>query len=1238
MQQHPNLNSPERGEELKPVILWLEEQNAILLKKILLQSTKENKNVERELLVIYFLKISVMEEGVQKIESIKQNLQLLLTGLLKSRVTESDNPILDAELIRAAQKIKTGIQTQFDLLPESEKKEMIKTILKDILVSTNIVPNMDNEKDYDIIFEAYPKVNINYRNKTTGESLAIDVDLSLGKVSTAKGRLQPMLPNIYNDWRFRALFGEARMPAIREDIEGKIFFSFKDDKGKSYRMIYDKDSTLHIQTKPPGEEQWFEWVPKEDVYTVSARYRDDDCHWWRETNVILPKLPKDYCSTVENGYLLKIERDASGLNQRCSNLWDLKGYQYLVDNKENANIYDVFRDFESSENIEVLGVPDKVSPLKVKLPRYNTLEWDVTINNESQLEYSWSKNNDFKLVVDHPQMIEGFPNVLYMKNKKTQETIAIVPKQEFYVEDLNKKDGEYYALKYDDANIVPKTICENHRKEKTLFWQPTSSLKPWKTTNTQKYYQFSVNNNELTAKTAEEYLQLAYIYLAKHDPDHAMWALKKCHKLGALQGTNEEVYLIMKIMKDIPNKNYNAQHYEKAFVKDPETTAVKLYAAWLLAEQKKNSIDQMRKKRSIQKWNKETSNYEYDNYVDNEIKTFYEESFVSDLNELYQDYRKVLGEIPEDMQLDYNQRLFLLLSNIKSPTAAMNNELIMLKLIAAKAQKKQFIKKQHQPHYKQNESDTKRLYEIEAEIEQLNALRKQAGIEENTEMASVFNREMVSGLQEQPFIDMKPVEEEKEQKDVLETEQPKEEKEQKEAQDFLKRQQGRAELEEKTGREKNEKLKTDIEAYKEIYTSEEQKKLLDAISHDVLNEKGEFKDSIVEKMLKDSVDEMLTLANAAISGIDSTLQTKFEVQGKIKSELQFGDLIWLYLQGDQKLFEQKTKITDPQQLKDLNSKIHQYLLDYTKYQHQVRMVKCLFTLKKCKDFECEDTIVKLGNEVGSERAYNPTMHPEMLVFEYLEDKLIRKDQVDVITRLLDKEKTEGVFKNQIIQLIMGFGKSKLLLPIMALKKSDGTNLSIIEIPAALFGPGFSDLSEKTERLFGKKGFPLIFNRDAKCESAILNTLYQGLLTAMRNRDYIATTPETMMSLQLKYLELTNLKNVTSEQHAQITHLENILKLIKERGDALIDECDTALDLKKELNYTLGIPEPVDEYILSNTLKIFKLLDQARIGVDPDSCTLKEVMLREKEILSDEKWDEVTKKLAEVLITSPDGPI
>ncbi len=1198
LQCQPDRHNP----EIKAVLQWLEEQNKLLLEKMQLQALNGNEKTARELLVIYFLKLSLLEESPDKGETIKQNLPMLLSCLLKSRMAEKDDLILDLELMRAAQKIKPDIQEQFNLLSFDEKRSLMKTILQEILVP-NILSDINKLDDCEMFFE-YPIVKINAE---------IGIDLSLGKVESTQGRMEAIPSEIYNDAQFRSLFGQSSLPAMRQDLAGRSIYHFN-FKGQEYKIIKEVGNALAIQTKPPGEKNWFELVNKNHIYTVSARYLDVDCFWWRETNVIFPNLANDYCTSVDNGYVIKIERDSEAQTQACFELHrdgSKTGYQYLWDNKkENSALYDVFRNFESSENIEIWGELGQDPPLKVKLPRYN-LAWEVTIEDDA-LIYRWSKNKDFKLVVDHPQIIDGFPHVLYMRNEKTGEEIAIIPNQEFYVEDLEKHDGEYYALTYDTGNVIPKTIGDKKKYNQS-----------WQTTETQKYSQYSVVNNELFAKTSEEYLQLAYIYLAKHDPEHAMWALRQCRKLGAIQGTKDEVKLLMKIMKDTPNKDYNEGHYSQAFVEDPETIAVRLYASYLLAEQKQSSLNQMVSTASLKKKAAKTNNDQYREETDTKVLTFYQEEFKDLLNQNYQSYRKVLGNIPEDMQLDYNQRFFLL-RDIKNPTEAMQHELVMLEYIAAREQRKQYYKKLKQlKTEKPSESDIKILADLDDKIKTLDNLLKEMDDKRKRELATVYSSEMLSALEGAEFIDMRQFlhstpsvvkSDFKQQVDAL-SKMPTEEQEAIPFEElpFLERQQKKRELEMKVGAQKNILLKEKIGFYEQYFTE------------DVLvNLRKQFSEIATDPVIqKEEEGAILRFANEAISGADSKIKTTSELMGNIKSELQFGDLIWLYLQGDQSQYIQKTKITDPKKIEALHLKIHEYLLRYTEDQHNKRVLRYLSDLEVCEGYECQDAIIKLGNELSAVREYDPKDDPETLIFEYLEDLLVRDDQATVINGLLEKE-GEG-YKNKIVQLIMGFGKSKILLPIMALKRANGTNLSFIEIPSNLFGPGFADLSEKTKRLFGKSGFPFIFNRDSNCSSENLKALYHGLLDAMRNREYIATTPESMLSLELKYLELTDLNEVSLEEQAQIIALENILTLIEERGDVLIEECDTALEKKKELNYTIGSAEPVKKYQLADTLKIFRLLD-------------KEIIRREKEIIKDDDWDKIIEDLAIAIMNDKKGPI
>src|SRR5205823_2980739 len=131
---------------------------------------------------------------------------------------------------------------------------------------------------------------------------------------------------------------------------------------------------------------------------------------------------------------------------------------------------------------------------------------------------------------------------------------------------------------------------------------------------------------------------------------------------------------------------------------------------------------------------------------------------------------------------------------------------------------------------------------------------------------------------------------------------------------------------------------------------------------------------------------------------------------------------------------------------------------------------------------------------------------------------IRKDQNRLLNKLLQTDK-EDQFNNEIVQMIMGGGKSKVLLPLLALRKAKGTNLSIIEVPEPMFQTNFSDLASVTEEVFGKTAHPLLFGRESHKTAEELRQIRIRLEYAISNQEYLVTTAESVQSLELKYLEM-----------------------------------------------------------------------------------------------------------------------
>lgn len=411
---------------------------------------------------------------------------------------------------------------------------------------------------------------------------------------------------------------------------------------------------------------------------------------------------------------------------------------------------------------------------------------------------------------------------------------------------------------------------------------------------------------------------------------------------------------------------------------------------------------------------------------------------------------------------------------------------------------------------------------------------------------------------------------------------------------------------------------------------------------------------------KTSESVILKMANKALlkgSDTKADFDVKAASEEKYKAELttrlkvaagkkilELGDLITLYLQGDLEQFKKQTRLED-REVFELYQSMHRYLLNSTALKHQRRVLKKLEKLgaKTESDPNYESTINELGEELFTKRSFDPSQYPEMLVFEYLDDKYIRDPQLKMIQDLLKKE-GEG-YTNKIIQMIMGGGKSKVIMPLLALKKADGSNLSMIIVPSALYETNVTDLQAVSQRLFGQQAYEFRFSREKALNSADLKARYKKMWQVIRDRGYMISTPESIQSLELRYLELLESPpgkdasaDAKEEWAEQLKYLDKMLKLIKNRGDSLIDEVDSNLDPKKELNFTIGGEGEVPDIYLKMIVGLYNLLPDVVIETPQGSIPLEDILQGHREIVDTKFWHEALDLIAKQLVEHPKSPL
>ena len=226
----------------------------------------------------------------------------------------------------------------------------------------------------------------------------------------------------------------------------------------------------------------------------------------------------------------------------------------------------------------------------------------------------------------------------------------------------------------------------------------------------------------------------------------------------------------------------------------------------------------------------------------------------------------------------------------------------------------------------------------------------------------------------------------------------------------------------------------------------------------------------------------------------------------------------------------------------------------------------------------------------SERPYDPAVRPAYLLFEYCSGFTLRADQVLKLEQMVAPTGNPHV----ILQMIMGAGKTKVLLPILAMQNADGHHLSTIVVPEALFESVLKDIQEASHKVFQQATHVLYFNRNTELSEEKLTKIYTKLKNICRQRHYLLISSKSLACIALKYQEAlynhSQGKSASSTTSSfQIKWLRKILLLFKEKGKAIIDEADLILNCRAEVNFSIGTPDSVKEEHRNVTISLFEYL-------------------------------------------------
>lgn len=366
----------------------------------------------------------------------------------------------------------------------------------------------------------------------------------------------------------------------------------------------------------------------------------------------------------------------------------------------------------------------------------------------------------------------------------------------------------------------------------------------------------------------------------------------------------------------------------------------------------------------------------------------------------------------------------------------------------------------------------------------------------------------------------------------------------------------------------------------EAYTASEE--AIDQIKQILENSKEK------DKRLKTQLEaELIALANKIPDS--SSLQEIFRVElgGKLKKIITVEDLIIHFARQNYNELQKRNPYLSDEQIGTIQNLIGEYLLIATRHQQAKRTLQSIAELDSCSPEDKQELIQQIADKGLSCRCFDPNERPAFLAFEYFADLLMRSSQKETLEKFLS-----GGDPNIVMEMIMGSGKSKVLLPLLGLLRADGDILSMLIVPEPLF----ESVSKDTQAILQALSQSLTsihFNRQTSLTTKKLESILSTLQQTRENRNCLMMTSKSVQCLILKFIEEAQLHFTGSREPGPIPKelqlMQTILNVLKEKGYPIIDEADTVLNVLKEVSFSGGKNVAPESYEIDLLSELYSLI-------------------------------------------------
>lgn len=339
--------------------------------------------------------------------------------------------------------------------------------------------------------------------------------------------------------------------------------------------------------------------------------------------------------------------------------------------------------------------------------------------------------------------------------------------------------------------------------------------------------------------------------------------------------------------------------------------------------------------------------------------------------------------------------------------------------------------------------------------------------------------------------------------------------------------------------------------------------------------------------------QLLDLANKALP----TNQARHDLSRQLGDipQLTWKHLQILFIKKNAQGYQQLNPALTIEDIQKIHALTEELLLDIGLQKQRIRALEVAEKIEGIDKqpssaslmMERRELVQKLYSELSSKREYDPQAFPEILIYECRYNIRVRKDQADNIKKLTESP------DNCLLEIIMGGGKSDVLLPLTALKNANGHNLSILITPKQLIDSVIPTTELRVGDFYQKS-----VNRFNWSDTTLtgLNTLFINLTEAIEAREFVVATPEEIHHFNIaeKAVRDRYASTFSSDDRDVLDGFLRIRTLFKEKGVVLIDEVDSQLRCDFEVHQSIGKPDVVDRDYRAITTELYRIL-----FTDPD---------------------------------------